>query len=141
MNGMASGSGTTLAHFGFCKLIVDDLERAAQFYRQVFGIADWARVTKDHSATTGGPIDEITFRPTANGGPSLTLLKLLDKATPPLGETVLGFITSDLAALLDRATAAGGRIASPIEEQSEHRVKVAFIKDPEGHLIEVVELI
>ena len=140
MDDMASGSGTTLSHFGFCKLIVDDLEAAAAFYRRVFGIADWTRVTKDHSATTGGPIDEITFRPTANGGPSLTLLKLLDRSAPPLGELVLGFITTDLKSLLDRAIKAGGRITTPVEEQPEHRVKVAFIADPEGHLIEVIEM-
>jgi len=138
---MTSGSGTALSHFGFCKLIVADLEGAAAFYRQVFGIVDWTRVTKDVSATTGGPIDEITFRPTANGGPSLTLLKLADKHAPPRGEMVLGFITPDIAALLDRAVAAGGRIATPIEVQPEHRVKVAFIEDPEGHLVEIVELI
>jgi len=141
MDDMAPGSGTTLSHFGFCKLIVDDLEAAARFYRQVFGIADWTRVTKEHSATTGGPIDEITFRPTANGGPSLTLLKLLDRAAPPLGETVLGFITPNLVALLERAIAAGGCVASAVEAQLEHRVKVAFVRDPEGHLIEVVELV
>lgn len=49
-------------------------------------------------------------------------------------------MTSDIVALLERATAAGGRIATPIQEQREHRVKVAFVQDIEGHLIEVVEL-
>jgi len=140
MAGMISGSGTTLSHFGFCKLIVDDLDASAAFYETVFGIVPFNRVTKDVSATTGGPIDEITYRPTADGGPSLTLLKLVDKPAPPHGETVLGFMTSDIVALLDRATAAGGRIATPIQEQREHRVKVAFIRDIEGHLVEVVEL-
>jgi predicted enzyme related to lactoylglutathione lyase len=135
-----SGSGTRLSHFGFCKLIVDDLDEAAKFYREVFGIVDLQRVTKDHSATTGGPIDEITFRPTADGGPSLTLLKLEDRPAPPIGETVLGFVTADLEALLDRAVAAGGSIANPIVEQPDHGVRVAFVRDNQGHLIEVVEL-
>jgi len=140
MGDIAAGSGMALSHFAFCKLIVDDLEGAAAFYRQVFGIVDWHRVTKKVSATTGGPIDEITFRPTGDGGPSLTLLKLADKPAPPRGETILGFITPDIAALVERAVIAGGRIATPIKAQPEHRIKVAFIEDPEGHLIEIIEL-
>ena len=140
MADMRTGSGTTLSHFGFCKLIVDDLDAAATFYKQVFGIVEFKRVTKDVSATSGGPIDEITFRPTADSGPSLTLLKLVDKPRPPRGEMVLGFITPDIVALLKRVEAAGGRIATPVQEQPEHQVKVAFVEDTEGHLIEVVEL-
>jgi predicted enzyme related to lactoylglutathione lyase len=133
-------SGTELSHFGFCKLVVDDLERSADFYRRVFGLADWKRVSHDNSATTGGPIDEITFRSTAAGGPSLTLIKLVDRAPPQSGEAIMGFLTSDLEALLDRAAAAGGSIATPLRDMPDHGVKVAFVKDPEGHLLEVVEL-
>ena len=140
MAGEMTPSGTDLAHFGFCKLVVDDLERTADFYRRVFGLADWKRVAHDNSATTGGPIDEITFRSTAAGGPSLTLIKLVDRAPPQTGEAIMGFLTPDLEALLDRATASGGSIATPLRAMPEHGVKVAFVKDPEGHLIEVVEL-
>ena len=140
MNDIMAPSGTDLAHFAFCKLLVNDLEKTAAFYRTVFGLADWKRVAHDHSATTGGPIDEITFRSTAAGGPSLTLLKTTDRPAPPIGEAVMGFITPDLAALLDRAKAAGGELARPIRDMPEHKVKVAFVKDNEGHLIEVVEL-
>lgn len=140
MSDVMTPSGTELAHFGFCKLLVNDLEKTAAFYRTVFGLADWKRVAHDNSATTGGPIDEITFRSTAAGGPSLTLLKTMDRPAPPIGEAVMGFITSDLAALLDRAKASGGQLARPIRNMPEHKVKVAFVRDNEGHLIEVVEL-
>ena len=140
MSDVMSPSGTELSHFGFCKLLVNDLETTAAFYRKVFGLADWKRVAHDNSATTGGPIDEITFRNTAAGGPSLTLLKTLDRRAPPIGEAIMGFITSDLTALLERAKAAGGQVARPIRDMAEHKVKVAFVKDNEGHLIEVVEL-
>jgi predicted enzyme related to lactoylglutathione lyase len=140
MNDVMTPSGTELAHFGFCKLRVNDLEKTAAFYRTVFGLADWKRVAHDNSATTGGPIDEITFRSTAAGGPSLTLLKTVDRPAPPIGEAVMGFITPDLAALLDRAKAAAGELARPIRDMPEHKVKVAFVKDNEGHLIEVVEM-
>ena len=140
MSDVMTPSGTELSHFGFCKFLVNDLETTAAFYRAVFGLADWKRVAHDNSATTGGPIDEISFRSTAAGGPSLTLLKTVDRPAPPVGEAIMGFITSDLSALLDRAKAAGGEVAKPVRDMPEHKVKVAFVKDNEGHLIEVVEL-
>lgn len=133
-------SGTELAHFGFCKIVVDDLEGSAAFYRSVFGLADWKRVTHENSATTGGPIDEVTFRSTAEGGPSLTLIQFTDRAAPPRGEAILGFTTKDLDALVERAIAAGGSLARPIKSMPDHGIKVGFIADLEGHLIEVAQL-
>jgi predicted enzyme related to lactoylglutathione lyase len=130
-------SGTTLSHFGFCKLVVDDLDRAAAFYRAVFGLVDWQRLAHENSATTGGPIDEITFHATDMGGPSLTLIKFVDRGPPPVGETVLGFHTTDLEALVERARVAGGVLARPIRDLPEHGLKVGFVADPEGHLIEI----
>jgi len=140
MAGPMTPSGTELAHFGFCKLVVADLDRCAAFYRAVFGLADWTRVTHDNSATSGGPIDEITFRSTAAGGASLTLIKLVDRPPPPIGEAIMGFMTADLGALCDRALAAGGSLPRPVRDMPEHGLKVGFVADPEGHLIEVVEM-
>lgn len=68
-------SGTDLAHFGFCRLVVNDPESMARFSRAVFGLQDWNRRSLEHSASVGGPIDEITSRATGAGGPSLTLIK------------------------------------------------------------------
>jgi outer membrane receptor protein involved in Fe transport len=102
------------------------------------GLVDGARVTRDKSASSGGPIDEITFRCTGRGGPSLTLIKFLDRSSPPLGETILGFHTADIDALVERARLAGGALARPICDIPDHGVRVGFVADPEGHLIEVV---
>ena len=52
----------------------------------------------------------------------------------------MGFTTPDLAATLERATAAGGTVATPMRELPEHGLKVAFVRDNEDHLIEVVQL-
>lgn len=64
------------------------------------------------SAATGGPIHEITYLPIAEGGGSLTLIKFLNAhAGPVKGESILGFVTTDIGAFLERTTANGG--ASP----------------------------
>ena len=125
-------ASTADAQFSFTKLLVDDLEKAASFYASVCGLVEHQRVD---ATIDGRPIREITFLPTYPGGGSLTLLKFLGAPKPHTDELILGFTTSDLEAF-----AAGGCVADPIRAMPEHRLRVAFVKDVEGHLIEVVQL-
>jgi predicted enzyme related to lactoylglutathione lyase len=53
---------------------------------------------------------------------------------------ILGFTTTDLAALLDRVRAAGGSAHAAAKDLPDLGVRVAFAKDPEGHLAELVEV-
>ena len=54
---------------------------------------------------------------------------------------ILGFTTPDLSALLDRVPRAGGSVFGKVKEMPDHGIRVAFARDPEGHLSEVVELV
>jgi predicted enzyme related to lactoylglutathione lyase len=126
------------AHFGFTKLVVQDLEAMATFYKDVAGLTEMARV---QDAVGDRKIDEILFLPTAPGGSTLVLFKFLDRAAPANEEVILGFQTPDIAAFVERTKAGGGKVVTEIETKAEHGVKVAFVTDPEGHLIEVVELL
>ena len=125
-------------HFGFTKLVVGDLERSAAFYKSVCGLVEQRRV---ESEIDGRPIKEILFNPTAPNASTFVLLSFLDSPKPAAGEIIVGFITTDLAALVERARAAGGSVAKEVRAAPEHGVKVAFVRDVEGHLIEVVELL
>lgn len=124
------------AHFGFTKLVVTDLEAAATFYTEVFGVVEQARVT---SAIAARPIDEIMYTVTGAGGATFVLLRFADQASPSQSEVILGFIVSGLDALFERAVGAGGAIAQAAVAMPEHGMRVGFLTDPEGHLIEVVE--
>ena len=135
-NTMPHGS-TADAHFSFTKLLVDDLEKTAAFYKSVCGLVEQQRVD---ATIDGRPISEITFLPTYPGGGSLTLLKFVAAPKPHNDELILGFTTADIEAFLERAKAAGGRVSDPIRAMPEHRLRVAFVQDVEGHLIEVVQL-
>jgi len=126
------------AHFGFTKLVVDDLDRCAAFYKEVCGLTELARI---QDAVGDRKIDEILFQPTREGGATFVLFKFLDRNAPAKDEVVLGFETPDLAAFVERVTEAGGKIVEGIKAMPHHGVKVAFVTDPEGHLLEVVELI
>lgn len=124
--------------FGFIKLVVADLERSAAFYKAVAGLRESGRVD---ATIAGRKISEILLHPTTPGGANLVLLHFRDLPRPALDEVILGFITSDLDAFVKRAFDAGGSVYEDIKAMSEHGVRVAFVKDLEGHLIEVVQLL
>ena len=127
------------ASFGFTKLIVHDLEKMAAFYGEVYGLHAVKRVRGE--SIGGEEIDEIMLSadPKATWS-TLVLLKYLGRGASPNGEGILGFTTSDLPALLERVTAAGGGITAPIKELPHLGVRVAFATDPEGHLAELVQV-
>jgi predicted enzyme related to lactoylglutathione lyase len=128
------------ASFGFTKLIVDDLEKMAAFYGDVYGLHAVQRVSGE--SIGGEEIDEIMMSADPNATWStLILLKYAGRPASPNGEVILGFTTDDLPALLERVEAAGGRIHAPLKEMSDLKIRVAFATDPEGHLAELVQLL
>lgn len=124
----------------FTKLIVHDLEGLASFYREAYGLHAVHRLTG--ASVAGEEIDEIMLSadPQAAYG-SLILLQYTGRSAASSGEVILGFTTSDLPALLERVERAGGSIHAPIREMPEQGLRVAFAKDPEGHLAELVEML
>jgi predicted enzyme related to lactoylglutathione lyase len=125
-------------HFGFTKLLVADLEKSAAFYTQVFGLKETTRIQSD---IRGRPLEEILFNPTGDGAATFVLLKYLDATAAAADEVILGFITPDLDALIERALSAGGSIERDPLDYPDLGVKVAFVADIEGHLIEVVQML
>lgn len=131
-------STPTPTAFGFTKLLVHDLEKTAQFYKAVCGLVETARV----EAEIGGrKISEIMFAPAHQGAATFVLLKFLDAPKPARDEVILGFVTDDVAAFAERTRSAGGAVVQAPYDNVEHGVKVGFVTDVEGHLIEVVQLL
>jgi predicted enzyme related to lactoylglutathione lyase len=126
-----------LSTFTFTKLVVDDLEKMAAFYGQVF---DLEQITRMQDAIGSDAIDEIILGTAGALTPgALILLHYVDERPARNGEVILGFTTRDLPALLDRVRAAGGGVHCDIRDFPDMNVRVAFATDPEGHLIEIVE--
>lgn len=121
----------------FAKTLVADLEKMAAFYEAVLGLIPFQR----HQDTMlGRPISEIMYQASYPGGPAFTMISYTDGNPPPPGEAVQGFVATDLAATCARALAHGGTVPEPIKELPEYGIKVAFILDPEGHILEVIEM-
>ena len=130
--------GTTRAtQYGFAKIFVHDLDAMGRFYEEVFGLIPFNR---HQDQMLGRAIDEITYQSTYQGGPALTLIKYLDSTGPAAGESVQGFVTEDLEALVERAQQAGGTVPEPIRDIPEFGIRVAFALDPEGHVNEIVQM-
>jgi lactoylglutathione lyase len=122
--------------YAFTKLVVRDLEAMRQYYEEAFGLVPIQRVEADIAEA---PIEELILgRDGGYGG--LILLRWVDAAPPAAGEVILGFTTSDIQALFERAVGAGGKVReAPEPSEPAGGLVVGFIEDPEGHLAEVVE--
>jgi lactoylglutathione lyase len=122
--------------FIITKLIVGNLEKSAQFYQSVCGLSEEKRID---AAIFGREVTEIIYGATSPGGGKFVLLAFLDTPEPAPGDVVLVFNTTDLKAFIQRVQDAGGSVVQDIETLADHGIKVAFVKDVEGHLIEVIE--
>lgn len=124
--------------FNFTKLVVADLEQAATFYKTVFGFQEWQRVEAE---IEGRALKEVIFQPLAEGQPSLVLLHFVDSPSARDGEVILGFTVKGIDGVFDRVTAAGGKVSVPVHPAEDHGILVGFVRDIEGHLLEIVELL
>lgn len=121
------------ADFMFTKLVVDDLEKSAKFYESVFGVVEMHRL---EAVITGRKVSEVVYQSTYANGPMFILLKFHDAPKAITNELMLGFSTKDMDALLKRAEQAGGR-TEQIQEDPNMGLRTAFIRDPEGHIVQI----
>jgi len=50
-------------------------------------------------------------------------------------------VVGDLDAVVAAASARGATVTRAAQTQAQHGVRVAFIKDPDGHLVELVQML
>ena len=122
---------------GFTKLIVQDLDKVAAFYGAVCGLVEEAQADAE---IAGRPIRELYFKSNPPGTGNFTLTKFLDVEKSATESVILGFIADDIHQFVESAAAAGGVVVVAAHPEPEHGVHVAFVKDVEGNLIEVVQL-
>jgi catechol 2,3-dioxygenase-like lactoylglutathione lyase family enzyme len=127
-----------MKHFSFTKLVVSDLDASAAFYTDVFGLQEQYRVKDDIG---GRPMQEILFQPTAPGGAMFVLLHFDDTPESTAGSVLAGFVTDQIDDVFARAVAAGATVVDPVHDAPEHGVRVGFLADPDGHLLEVCQLL
>ncbi len=121
----------------FAKLVVNDLDAAKAFYEAVFPLPPGAEVSAE---IAGRPIREIIYQRPGQRS-DLILLTFEDEETSFSGGVILGVATNDAAAAAARAASFGGTVVEPAHavDALGHLMTVAFVADPEGNLIEIVQ--
>jgi len=119
---------------GFFKLNVADMEPALSFWRGAFGFE--VRSTFDEPEF----FEHVLALPGQEGGPSLMLVEYKDgrDATVGPGHGPVGLVCDDIQASHDRALTCDAEKLTGVFEAA--GVKIALLRSPQGHEIELIEL-
>jgi predicted enzyme related to lactoylglutathione lyase len=116
-----------------------DVQRTATFYEQAFGLREARRIDRN------GALFEIimNYGATAEAADAATtprvvvILRSVDAPAPSVSNLIFG--VKNLDAQVAKAVAAGGVLSRPINKSSPAASRVAFVKDPAGNEIELIE--
>jgi lactoylglutathione lyase len=115
----------------FVKIFVADLDRSSTFYSRVFGLTVGQNVATPE-------FDECILRPADGNGGSLVLCRWKDERalSPGNANGPIGFIVDAVDSVHDAALDAGG--VSRMKPVDFGAARVAFVRDPDGHEIELL---
>lgn len=117
----------------FC-INVEDLERSIEFYSKVMGL------TVEHRLEIPGVIEAVLVGD--NGISKMQLAQQLEQSGPIVqGNSFwkLYIATDDCKALYQKALDAGCESLTEPMQLDEWKVIIAFIRDPDGYMIELME--
>lgn len=121
---------------------VGDLERSIQFYRDVFGFVVDETFAIPGTAVRGAVLVNA-------GGARVELFHREGSRAAPPGHPIdstlqqgwfqLAFAVHDVAAVFERVVDAGATAVKPPFVAPDGRCRVAFVGDPDGNLIELIQ--
>lgn len=117
----------------FFKLIVRDIDRMTDFYRATFGFNEVNRITMPGLIEVMLVLPEQAF--------NLVLYQHTDGRTVEMGSAYgpVGFITRDVDGAYAHAVASGATVdRAPFDLPG---MRIAFVFDPEGHQIEMIQIV
>ena len=124
------------ARFAFTKVFVNDLDTEAAFYLSTFDMTEKARLSFGAGSDA---LEEVILKTEHGDDSSFILWRYLERQTPSPGEATLGFAVADIHDTILRVKANGGSVVQDANKMPEAGVAVAFVADPEGHLLEIVQ--
>lgn len=126
----------TARHLAFAKIVTGDLALLETFYQAAFGMRVTGRVT---AGVGDGALEETILAMGEGEGSPLILIRYPNLPVPAAGELVVGLGVEDVAASVEAALSAGGTLVIAPVDATEHGVRLAFVKDPEGHMVELIQ--
>jgi lactoylglutathione lyase len=118
------------------RLLVDDTAGCYRFYRDVLGLEPTFGTEGDAYASFGGggPAAEIALFVRSGQAPVVDL-------RPPGDGSAICFTVDDLDAEVARVERAGGEFLGPSTARPDWGIRVAYLRDPAGNLLELHEQI
>ena len=114
-------------------IVVRDLEAAQRFYEAVLGMKEVNRIRVDAMG-----MDEVILA-TPGKGAAVILMRYDDgRAHVEVGQKLV-FTVPSPAAVADAAVDAGGKVLFPATSMPDLGATLAFVQDPDGHSIEVLD--
>jgi lactoylglutathione lyase len=122
------------ARLGFFKLNVPEMAAALAFWREAFGFVVTMSFEEPDFA------EHVLALPGQEQGPNLMLVEYRDRrdVSPGPGHGPVGLICDDIAASRERTLACGAEALTGVFEAG--GVKIALLRSPQGHEIELVQL-
>jgi len=120
------------------RVVAKDAEGLGKFYAAAFGLKETNRLQ-----TQTGPELFLNFGATAeaaraNESPAIVIMQTPDG---PAGDAVMHviFTVTDAAATAAAAKAAGGKVTREASQYGNTGIFIAFVVDPEGNQIELIQ--
>jgi predicted enzyme related to lactoylglutathione lyase len=122
------------ARLGFFKLNVSEMGPALSFWREAFGFAVTMSFDQPDFA------EHVLALPGQEPRPNLMLVEYKDgrDVTPGPGHGPVGLTCDDIEASHERALDCGAQVMTGVFEVE--RVKIALLRSPQGHEIELIQL-
>ncbi|AZI35411.1 hypothetical protein NT2_09_01050 [Caenibius tardaugens NBRC 16725] len=120
--------------FFFTKITVGDPASVEDFYTAVLGLEVLVRVMDDD----GRPRETVFVVPGNENCSRLIMERRGHAGQTNPGETVLGFAVDDVDATVASAITAGGALVHPPQDNEAHGIRIAFLTDPDGQVIELL---
>jgi predicted enzyme related to lactoylglutathione lyase len=124
--------------FSFVKIVVADLDAAERFYREALGLQLLGRSTAPDSDYAQ---EECFMGVPGAQTPQLLLIRYLSRPTPAPGEAWTGFDVSNLDETVTAVERGGGKLLLAAHDVPEYGLRVAVVADPEGHMIELTQML
>lgn len=123
-----------LSHPDYVVLVVEDLDRSLAFYTGVLGLPLSHR-SGQYAQLSTGPTRLSLFERTA-------MAATLGREITPPGESApgfeIGFIVNDVDAAYGELVSSGAPAVTPPTDRAWGQ-RTAYVRDPDGHLIELAE--
>lgn len=128
----------TTKAFSLAKIQVADIEAAERFYVEALGLEVVGRVTQGEGESL--MFERILAVPGApRAAPSFILIAFPNLPCPAPGEATIGFMVDTLEESIECAVRAGARVDVPPTDLPEFGLRLAFLLDPQGHRVELLQ--